>query len=416
MNILFRGGGFSNKGDEAMMLTIQREFTARLPGVNWLLRVSRRALEEAHSHGLLAYVPSGGGLRRASRLASQYAVNKAVRRAIRLDVTAAETVMDAAPIDGVLDFSGFNYSDEWGVRCAQRGLVWADYCHKQGKPHLCLPQAWGPFRKADVAGMTRRLCEYSSVVYARDRVSLSHLRELLGHEDGAVRLAPDIAFLFRGENPIAGRRALEALGVDPTNSPIVGLTPNMRVYERCSGVGAGNEYIRMMVKIAEHCIRTWGTFVVLLPHELSVQDTPRRDDRFLCALIRAGVSYPDRCSMLGTYISASLLKSIEGQLDLMIGSRFHSCVFALSAGVPAVALGWAHKYAELMELVGLGRDTLMHTQFDEKNVMEVLDTAWKQRGESAATIQGRLPEIRNSVTLLFDEVADVLRQYHASTN
>lgn len=414
MNILLRGGGFSNKGDEAMMLTVQREFTKRLPGVNFLLRTSQRALEEAHSRGFLACAGSGGTLHRASHLVSQWVVNEAVRRASRLDVAAAEALADTARIDAVLDFSGFNYSDEWGIRCARRGLVWADYCQRHGKPHFCLPQAWGPFREPAVAKATRQLCECSSAVYARDKVSLSHLQELLGQNGCRVKFAPDVAFLFRGENPVAGRRMLESLGADPTTSPVVGLTPNMRVYERCPGVGAGNEYVQLMIKIADHCIRIWGAIVVLLPHELSLQNMPRRDDRFLCALIRAGASYPDRCSMLGTYISASVLKSLESQLDFMIGSRFHSCVFALSAGVPTVALGWTHKYVELMELVGLGDDALIHTQFDRNRVIEVLDAAWRQRDDSTATIKGRLPEIRENVTSLFNAVAGVLGQYRNS--
>lgn len=408
MNILFRGGGFSNKGDEAMMLTVQKELAKRLPSASFLLRTSQRALGEAHSCGLFTSTSSGGLLKRAIRFAGACVTNRDVRRASRLDWITAEAIADVGHIDCVVDFSGFNYSDEWGIVCARRGLAWADYCNAHDRPYVCLPQAWGPFRTPCVADATRRLCKHSSLVYARDKVSLSFLRELLGPDGDGIRIAPDIAFLFSSESPRVGREALKSLGIDVENSPLVGLAPNMRVYERCRGVGADNEYIQLMTKVAEHCIRTWGASVILLPHMFSMRKVEHKDDRFLCGLIKVAVSDSDRCFMIRKHISAAFAKSIDGQVDLMIGSRFHSCVFALSSGVPTVALGWAHKYPELMALVGLGGNALIHTEFTEKRVMELLDRAWESRTELKAVIRERLPEIRKQVNKVFDDAAEIL--------
>ncbi len=408
MNIMFRGGGFSNKGDEAMMLTVQKELTKRLPRANFVLRTSKESLEKAHSHGLLASASSGTLFQRACRLAGAYSINADVRRASRLDKITAEAIAEIKGVDCVVDFSGFNYSDEWGVNCARRGLAWADYCNTHGKPYICLPQAWGPFRIPAVADATRQFCKYSSLIYARDKISLSLLKELLGPDGDDVRIAPDIVFLFVGESPQAGHEFLKSIGVDIGRSPLVGIAPNMRVYERCRGVGAENEYIQMMIGIAEHCIRSWHVSVILLPHEFSMHTIRKRDDRFLCGLIKAGVSDSDRCFTTRAYLPASLTKAVESQLDFMIGSRFHSCVFALSSGVPAIALGWAHKYPELMELVGLSGNALIHTDFDEKRVMEMLDTAWASRTEQKGRIIERLPEIRKQAANVFDDAAEIL--------
>jgi len=408
MNILFRGGGFSNKGDEAMMLTVQRELTKRLPRANFVLRTSKESLEKAHSHGLLASASSGTLFQRACRLAGAYAIDADVRRASRLDKITAEAIAEIKEVDCVVDFSGFNYSDLWGVTCARRGLAWADYCNKHGRPYICLPQAWGPFQLPAVAKGTRQLCRYSSLVYARDKVSLSFLSELLGPDGDGIRIGPDIAFLFPGASSQAGREALKSLGIDVKSSPLVGIAPNMRVYERCQGLGAANEYIQILIKVADHCIHAWDASVVLLPHEFSMHRIVRKDDRFLCGLVKVGVSDSDRCFMLRTNLSASLIKAIESQLDFMIGSRFHSCVFALSSSVPAVALGWAHKYPELMKLVGLDGNALIHTQFTDKCVIELLDAAWERRDQSKAAIRERLPEIRKQAAKVFDDVAGIL--------
>ncbi len=416
MNILFRGGGFSNKGDEAMMLTARRELAKRMPGINFVLWTSPRSLEEAHTHGLLAYSKSGGPVRRGLRLIRACATDGDVRRAVRIDWVTAETLANVGPVDGIVDFSGFNYSDEWGVACARRGLAWAVYCDRYQKPFICLPQAWGPFRSQDVAEAVRRLCRYSRLVYSRDKVSLLFLKELLGQDSDGLRIAPDIAFLFSGENRDAGRQTLVSIGVNLGTSPIVGIAPNMRVYERCGGVGAANEYVQMLIRVAKHCIHAWDALVVLLPHEFSMRAVAKKDDRFLCGLVQTGVSDTARCFTIRTYLSASLLKAVESQLDFMIGSRFHSCVFALASAVPAVALGWAHKYSELMEIVGLDENALIHTQFDMERIMLMLNKAWERRGESVAVIKKHLLEIRQNVTSTFDDVASaIVKSCHKGT-
>lgn len=407
-NILFKGGNFSNKGDEAMMHTVQRELTKRLPGVNFILWTSKESLEKAHACGLLASASYGTLFQRACRLAGACAIDADVRRAIRLHRSTAEAIAGIKGIDCVVDFSGFNYSDEWGIRCVRSGLAWADYCNKHGRPYICLPQAWGPFQLPAIAKGTRQLYRYSSLVYARDKISLSFLKELIGPDSDNVKIAPDMAFLFSGERREAGRQALLSLGIDIEASPIVGIAPNMRVYERCNGLGAGNEYIQMLIRIAEHCIHAWDASILLLPHMFSLSERVGKDDRFLCGLIKAGVSDSDRCSTIRTYLPASLIKSVESQLDFMIGSRFHSCVFALASGVPAVALGWSHKYPELMKLVGLDGNALIHTDFDERRVLMLLDKVWESRQQMKAVIAGHLPKIREQVSRVFDDVAELL--------
>jgi colanic acid/amylovoran biosynthesis protein len=412
MNIRFKGGGFSNKGDEAMMLTVQRELTKRLPSTNFFIETSPRQLEEAYSCGLFPSASNGSRLRRVFRLASAYTTDRNVRRACRLSKIAAEGIARCGHLDGIVDFSGFNYSDEWGPERARRGLAWAEYCSTHNKAYICLPQAWGPFEDPDVIEAVKALCLRSSLLYARDRVSQSFLSGLMGADAHRIRIAPDIAFLFTGESPQAGLEALKSIGADVKDSRLVGIAPNMRVYERCQGIGAENEYIQLMIRIAEHCIRAWDASIILVPHQFCVDKVGRKDDRFLCGLIRLGVSYIDRCFTIRDYISAALAKAIESHLDLMIGSRFHSCVLALSSGVPAVALGWAHKYPELMELVGLSDSALVHTQFAERRVLDLLDMAWENRARSKTVIQEHLAEIRKRAARTFDDVAEALRMYN----
>lgn len=70
--------------------------------------------------------------------------------------------------------------------------------------------------------------------------------------------------------------------------------------------------------------------------------------------------------------NAMELKTIIGQCDLLIGSRYHSIVAALSQGIPVLAIGWHHKYHEIMKLVNLENFVFNIDEINKKNVDEIL--------------------------------------------
>jgi colanic acid/amylovoran biosynthesis protein len=47
------------------------------------------------------------------------------------------------------------------------------------------------------------------------------------------------------------------------------------------------------------------------------------------------------------------MKKFISEARLLVGSRYHALVAALSTGVPVVALGWGHKYDMLLEDFGV---------------------------------------------------------------
>ncbi len=408
MNILIRGGGFSNKGDEAMMLTVLRELGKRLPGANFWVRVPESQAECAYVKGLFPSFHTGSKLKKGIRLTFAALTQPACRRAAFTNRLTALELGSVPPLDAVVDVSGYAYSDVWGIESSKRALAWARHCKREGIPFVFMPQAWGPFRNPSIRDCVREMCQ-NALVYARDNESKAHLTEALGPKPNNVALSPDIAFDFQGGSHEQGAALLESIGIGVGGSPIVALTPNMRAYERCSGLGAGSSYIELMTGVAAYCIDTLGAAVLLIPHEFSFRNPSSQDDRFLCGLISNAVSGRGSCATITDFCYTDVIRTVYEHVDLVIGSRFHSLVFALASGVPVVAVGWAHKYGELLQSVDFGEFALSIRQGGVEEVCEKVERAWERRTGSRAKLAPRVARLRGEVKKTFDVVAQLIR-------
>jgi len=172
--------------------------------------------------------------------------------------------------------------------------------------------------------------------------------------------------------------------------------------------GISNSYVQLLIKIARYCMKEWNAAILLIPHEIALGQSVRKDDRFLCGLIHDGISGQGRVANMNENLSADTIKSVISNLDIIIGSRFHSLVLALASKIPVVALGWAHKYGELMRNVGLKDFFLDLKNLDEGTVLDLIEKAWTRREKSKEILSERIPLITSKIDVVFDEVAEVL--------
>ena len=64
-----------------------------------------------------------------------------------------------------------------------------------------------------------------------------------------------------------------------------------------------------------------------------------------------------------------VVKDPLGQARIVLRSRFHGFLGALSAGTPAIGLGWSHKYREMFEQFGMP-ESLVESAKDLRAVLE----------------------------------------------
>lgn len=277
-------------------------------------------------------------------------------------------------IEGVLDASGFHYSDQFPVsfprRHALAGRSWA----RRGIPKVLLPQAFGPFEKSGTRRWTREVLEQASLVFVRDRVSEKYVGQL-GVSTRTVR-SPDFTIGLRpaAVEPISGR-------------PFLAIVPNTKMF-----TAGGLDRVRYVDMLASfhRAAAANGLGSVVVVHEATDHDVAGE----LARRIDAPVFSSD---------DPLELKAVLGQASAAVASRFHAVVGSVSQSVPTLAFGWSHKYRELLDDFGVG-DRVITPDTDPGTALDGLlsDHAGDARQKDS------LPALVEKVDLMWDQTIEVL--------
>jgi colanic acid/amylovoran biosynthesis protein len=217
-----------------------------------------------------------------------------------------------------------------------------------GKPLVLLPQSIGPlhddFQRRAVRWVVRR----AQLTCVRERRSLDLLQQL-GCAQRALRL-PDMAF-----GAPSGLAAPALALLDHAGRPAM-------PYAFCVGMTvlnwSGQSFTFTRQEAYEHamlgCIDTLtarGGVVVIFAQCRG--PSVAEDDRHVGARLRARAAMPERVFLIEEPLPPPALQAAYAQMDYFIGTRMHSVILALNAGVPALAIGYLHKTSGVLEELGM---------------------------------------------------------------
>jgi colanic acid/amylovoran biosynthesis protein len=85
------------------------------------------------------------------------------------------------------------------------------------------------------------------------------------------------------------------------------------------------------------------------------------------------------------------IKAMYGDLDLLVGTRFHSVIFAMTSSVPVLAIEYEHKTSGIMHDLGL--DEWVHdiATVDAATLIAGLRGLVARRAEVMARLAERMP-------------------------
>jgi exopolysaccharide biosynthesis predicted pyruvyltransferase EpsI len=308
--IEIRGIGFPNKGAELMMLAIMEHFKGQ--DIHWCM------------------APKNDFIHRMSYPLWQKAeiIFKGINIAAPISLLPWKLrrffgLVNESEVDYIFDASGFAYGDQWGINNTQKLADNIEKWKKQNKKVILFPQAFGPFTNTVNASLMKKICDHADLIFARDKDSFNALKAISNRN--TISLNPDFTPSLKVNNHIA-----DAL------KDKVCFIPNSKMLSKGDALEK-QFYLDFFVGLINLAIEQ-NQQVILLSHD------GQRDEKLIDAIQQKLTS-----KVPSFYIDSALeLKQTISQSKVVISSRFHGLVSALSNGIPVIATGWSHKYQNLL--------------------------------------------------------------------
>lgn len=291
--------------------------------------------------------------------------------------------------DVLIDLSGISFTDDRDFTGLIINCLWLTPAVASGIPYVKASQAMGPFSKLVVKIAARFFLSRAVGLVARGATSAKYLRDFFS--DRIIHELPDVAFALSPASSIDINEAFLSIGFEPNQSFCV-VGPSYVVDMLMKKRNIEISYSEIMASIVEKLLDVSGLPVLLLPHERSHTGSSL-DDLNICQETFGFLTMPERVKVLEGYYNASVLKGIIARAEVAIGSRFHFMVAAISAGVPSIAIGWSHKYFEMMNMLGQAYFFINYEELKEDTCLEKIEELWVKRILVRDEIAKYLPEV-----------------------
>ena len=212
---------------------------------------------------------------------------------------------------------------------------------------------------------------YGSTVLTRDEESARALRQI----GVAADAVPDVALQAPAEYKAVplpeGKRVSFSL-----------LAPDTRPGRKLSWLPR-ETFVRQMAALADQVVQ-WGATPVFVPFSYAPED----DDRAIHRDVVRAMQDASRAHVVEKELSASKIKGLLADMDIVVGMRLHACVFGIGEQRPVLALSYDAKVRKVMSHFGLEEQVVPLEKLETAPAQ--LEALWRRRQDSQAHLSGRL--------------------------
>lgn len=389
-NIIITGGGMVNKGAQAMTLIAVDELRRRFPEHKIYLYSpvdleNKKLDKEQFAFDFTGWYP----------LKFAACQNNILLRMVTLLRSRAE-LLEAEQIyrntEFIVDISGYALGSNWSDKVCNDFLDILEFAAGFKIPVYLMPQSFGPFEfsaeRRSLDDRINKLLASVKVIFAREQEGYDALVNRYGLTN--VRLATDLVLANKGIDLKNVFKMVPQLHLPDVPEHSAAVIPNSMNAKASADEKAEDCYIKAIFELLALNKR-----VYIISHS-SV-------DVELCKMLKEHFVDREDVVLLSQDFSCLEFNELVKQFDYLIASRFHSIVHAYKNAIPCIALGWATKYHDLLQLFGQERYVFdVRNEGCACNLVEAIKQMEYHFAEESARIRTGLAEVQK------ENVFDVL--------
>lgn len=289
----------------------------------------------------------------------------------------------------VLDLSeGDSFTDIYGNLRFWNQLLSKLFYRNISTKYILLPQTIGPFENTIYRKLATNVMKKFDIIFARDLESKSFVERFTGKEcdfcyDMAFCLSPKEIQRF-DIGKIKGKIGINVSGL-----------LWMGGYKKNNQFNLLVDYRELMVDISNYYMDL-GHELVFIPHTYGggISEDDLVASRELKHLLN---ERGKNIEIIEKEYSEQELKWIISNLEFFIGARMHSCIAAISMGVPSIGIAYSKKFKGVFESVGISDCVLDPRNLEKQEIIENINTLFKRRTKLKSSIEKVLPSVRHTL-------------------
>lgn len=295
----------------------------------------------------------------------------------------------AKEVDVVIDASGFTYTDKWPISMIKTINKYYAYLKKNGKKVILMPQAFGPFSDEKYISEVKKLLSYADLIYARDTVSYSHIKDLVD-DVNKIKISPDFTGRVKSKNQFDSYEKYRNK---------IAIVPNMRMFDKTTDNISRNYYDSQKFTINYLMEKGYTPYFMIFDGDGDIEIA-----RKLNKELELDLEIIEEENSL-------IAKEILGNSYAVISARFHALCSSLSQSVPSISIGWSHKYIELLKEYNVSECMIDASNYSEDLVSEKIDILLNsdKRNNVIQRLDKSKTEIFDKNKKMWDEVIDFIR-------
>jgi colanic acid/amylovoran biosynthesis protein len=320
----------------------------RLPGPLWRLAKPINRLRDLRLH-------FAGLLTRAGLCSPTLLLTKLERKVLQAYRKA----------DLVISTGGTYLVDNYDISAR---LFELELSYMAGKAPIYFTQSLGPFKRQGYAAAVKPHFDRAPLILLRDERSKACL-EALGVDAEKMHVLADSVF------GMADPEVLATAARAPTRIRRVGIS--VRKWDFFQGEnskGGMEHYIDGIVSTVEWLVERLGCEVTFLSTCQGIPEYAAKDSEVAEKIAsRLSPSYAGKVRVDRDFHSPDTLQKMISGFDLVVATRMHMAILALTAGVPVLPIAYEFKTAELFNRLGMAKWVVPIEDVRGAHLTEVLE-------------------------------------------